>query len=80
VCRHAYTVGQGSSVGIATRYGLDDPGIESRWGRDFPYPSRPALGPNQPSGTGSFPGVKRPGPGVDHLLPSRAEVKEKGEL
>jgi len=41
-------VGQDSSVGIATRYGLDGPGIESRWGRDFPRPSRPALGPTQP--------------------------------
>jgi len=28
--------GPGSSVGIATGYGLDGPGIESRWGRDFP--------------------------------------------
>ena len=28
-------------------YGLDDPGIESRWGRDFPQPSRLALGPTQ---------------------------------
>jgi hypothetical protein len=37
--------GRDSSVGIATRYGLDSPGIESRWGRDFPHPSRPALGP-----------------------------------
>jgi hypothetical protein len=37
-----------SSVGIATRYGLDVPGIESRWGRDFPHPSRPALRPTQP--------------------------------
>ena len=32
-------------VGIATRYGLDGPGIEPRWGRDFPPLSRPALGP-----------------------------------
>ena len=39
--------GRDSSVGIATRYGLDSPGIESRWGRDFPHPSRPALGPTQ---------------------------------
>ena len=37
-----------SSVGIAIRYGLDGPGIESRWGQDFPSPSPPALGPNQP--------------------------------
>ena len=41
--------GRDSSVGIATRYGLDGPGIESRWGLDFPHPSRPALGPTQPS-------------------------------
>ena len=27
--------GPGSSVGIATDYGLDSPGIESRWERDF---------------------------------------------
>jgi len=33
-----------SSVGIATRYELNGPGIESRWGRDFPHLSRPALG------------------------------------
>jgi len=31
-------------------------------------------------GTGSFPGVKRPGRGVDHPLPSSAEVKEGVEL
>jgi hypothetical protein len=35
--------GRNSSVGIATRYGLDGPGIESRWGRDYPHPSRPVL-------------------------------------
>jgi len=40
--------GLGSSVGIATGYGLDGPGIESRWRRDFPRLSRPALGPTQP--------------------------------
>jgi len=40
--------GPGSVVGIATRYGLDGPGIESRCGRDFPHLSRPALGPTQP--------------------------------
>jgi hypothetical protein len=37
-----------SSVGIATRYGLDDPVIESRWGRDFLHLSRPALRATQP--------------------------------
>jgi len=41
--------GLGSSVNIATGYGLGGPGIESRWGRDFPHMSRPALGPTQPS-------------------------------
>jgi len=41
------TAGRDSSVGLATSYGLDGPGIESRWGRDFPHPSRPALGPTQ---------------------------------
>jgi hypothetical protein len=40
--------GRDSAVGIATGYGLDGPGIESWWGRDFPHPSRPALGPTQP--------------------------------
>jgi hypothetical protein len=37
-----------SSVCIATRYEMDVPGIESRWGWDFPYLSRTALGPIQP--------------------------------
>jgi hypothetical protein len=40
--------GPGSSVGIATGHGLDGLVIESRWGRDFPHLSRPALGPTQP--------------------------------
>jgi len=42
-------LGRYSSVSIATGYGLDGPGIESRWERDFPHLSRPALGPTQPS-------------------------------
>ena len=40
--------GPGSVVGIAIGYGLEIPGIESRWGRDFPHLSRPALGHIQP--------------------------------
>jgi hypothetical protein len=40
--------GPDSVVGIATGYGLNGPGIESRWGRDFPHLSRPALRPTQP--------------------------------
>ena len=40
--------GPGSVVGKATGYGLGCPGIESRWERDFPHLSRPALGPTQP--------------------------------
>jgi hypothetical protein len=38
----------GSSVGKATGYGLDGPGIESWWGRDFPHLFRPVLEPIQP--------------------------------
>jgi len=41
-------IGQESSVGTATRYGLYGLGIESLWGRDFPHPSKPALRPTQP--------------------------------
>jgi hypothetical protein len=44
-----YRIIQGCVVGIATAYGLDGPGIESRWERNFPHLSRPALRPTQPS-------------------------------
>jgi hypothetical protein len=36
-----------SSVGMATRYGLHGPGIEFRWGRDFPLAARQAMVPTQ---------------------------------
>jgi len=40
--------GRNSAIGIATPYGLDGPGIESQWGRDFPHPSILHLGPTPP--------------------------------
>ena len=40
--------GRQTVVGITTRYGLDGPGIESRWRRDFPHPFRGVAGPIQP--------------------------------
>jgi hypothetical protein len=44
-----YTLcGPDSIVDIASGYGLDGPRIISRWRRDFPHLSRPALGPTQP--------------------------------
>ena len=46
--RIVYGCGPDGSVCIATGYGLDGPGIESRLGRDFPHLSRPFLGPTRP--------------------------------
>ena len=64
--------GRDSSVGIATRYGLDGPGIESRWGEiSRTCPGRP-WGPPSLLYNGyrvTFPGVKRPRSGVDHPPP-----------
>jgi hypothetical protein len=77
-----YNVGRDSSVGIATRYGLGGPRIESRWGRNFPNSSKQALGPIQPPviwvpglPRGKAVGVWRWPP-----TPSSAEVKERVEL
>jgi len=50
-------VGGSSSVGIATCYGLDGPGIESQWGARFSAPFLAGLGAHPASctmGTGSF--------------------------
>ena len=65
----------GSSVGIATGYGLGGLGIESQWGARFSAPVHTCLGAHPPSckmGTGSFLGVKS-GQGVT-LTPHRLLV------
>ena len=57
----SYLSGLGSVVGIATGYGLDGPGIESRWGARFsaPVQTGPVAHPASCTmGTVSFPGVK----------------------
>jgi len=69
--------GPGNVVGLATGNGLDGPGIESRWGRDFPHLSRPALEPTQPP-VQWVPdlsrGKERPGRNADPSPPSSAVV------
>ena len=44
---HHIVCGPGSSIGIATDYGLDGPG-SNPGGDEIFRPSRPALGPTQP--------------------------------
>jgi hypothetical protein len=54
--------GPGSSVGMATGYGLDGPGIESRWGETFrTRPDRPWGPPSLLYEYRVFPGVKSAG-------------------
>ena len=62
-------VGRNSAGGIATRYGLDYPMIESQWGATISASVQTGPGDHPASytmGIGSFPGVKRPGLGIDH--------------
>jgi len=68
----------GSSVGIASDYGLDGPG-SNLGGDEIFRPSRPALGPTQPPvkrvpGTG---GKVRPGRSAYHSPPSSAAIMEE---
>jgi hypothetical protein len=65
--------------GIASGYGLDGPGINSGGGGGARFSAPVQTGPGAHStsytlGTGSFPGIKRPGRGVDYS-PSSAEFK-----
>jgi hypothetical protein len=73
-------MGSDGSVGIATLYGLDGPEIESRWERDFPHSSRPALGATQAPLQWVFPGGKSAAADVDQPPPSSAEVNKRVEL
>jgi len=76
-------MGRESAVGIATRYMLNGPGMESRWWArvSAPFQNGPGAYPACCTmGSGSFPGVKRQVHGVDHPPPSDAEVKERVEL
>jgi len=84
VCVYIYTrvyyfSGPGSSVGIATDYGLDGPGSNPVGDEIFRL-SRPALGSTQSpvKSYRVFPGGKvRPGRAADHSPPSSAAVMEE---
>ena len=72
--------GGDSSVCVGTRYMLGRPGIETRWGQDFPHLFRASLRPTPPPVNGyqvPFPGVKRPGRGVDHPPHLTPRLKEE---
>ena len=74
-----FLCGPGSSVGIATDYGLDGPGSNPGGGRDFPpVQTGPAAHPAScKMGTGSFAGGKvRPGRAANHSPPSSAVMEE----
>ena len=76
----ASSKGRDSSVGIATRYGLDGPGIESRGGGEI-FRTRPYRhwGPSSLIYKGYllFSGGKTAGGGVDHPPHLSAEVMKE---
>jgi hypothetical protein len=74
--KYCFLLRHDSSVGIATGYRLDGPGIESWWRRNFPHTSGPAHPASYTMGTASFPRVKWPGLGVHHPPTPSVEVKE----
>ena len=71
-------VGRDSSIGMATLYCLDGPGIEN-----FPAPVQTGPGTHPASytmGTGSPPEVKQMGRGVHHPPPPKCRGQERVEL
>jgi len=75
--------GPGSSVCIATAYGLDGPGIESRWGARFSAPAQTVseAHPLLYNGYRVFSrGKVRPGRDADPSPLSSDEVKNRVEL
>jgi len=76
-------VGRHSSVGIATRCGLDGPGIESRWGSDIfcTRPDQPIVPPSLLyNGYRVFTGDKATRAWLWPPTPSNTDVKEEVEL
>jgi hypothetical protein len=75
-------MGRDNSVGIATRYSLECQTIKSRWVRDFPHPSRPAMEPTHLiyNGYQVFPWGKAAGVWRWSPTLSSAEVKKRVEL
>jgi len=78
---YTLTLGPGSVIGITTAYGLDGPGIKSRWGARFSAPVQTGPEAHPASckmGTGSFPRL-RCGRGVTltphPLLVSRSKIE-----
>ena len=73
-------MGRKWAVGIATRYGLDGPEIESRWGTSLsaPVQAGPEAHPaSYTMGSGIFSGSKGAGAWCSPPTPSTAEVKER---
>jgi hypothetical protein len=80
LCVYVCLFGRGS---IATAYGLDGLGIESRLMARFSAPVQTGPGPHPAFytiGTVSFPGAKRPERSVDHPPFPSAEVEERVEV
>jgi hypothetical protein len=71
-----------NSVGIATHNGLRGPGIETRWGRDFPSPDGEATSPFSLNivSTGFFPGGKANRAWLWPPTLSIVKVKERVQL